>query len=205
MSRNYDLFRLYDCDFTQFLPKEYLYAINLVYPSGLEFSFAIRSFPFIVTYLIMEMFGLASKLAPSSATITNNNRVLEAARFHLIIDKDSEFLDQWQSPYIIQIIIDAFIVQTGLFFHLIEIQKNGHGFVIDFFHNGEIDDEIFIRETRQYVNAMLLAASVKKDLMLPAEHKMAFLRPSDDSFFQAAYFNPQYLLTRVIFNVSLDL
>lgn len=191
------------CDFTKLLANEYSHTVNLVYPTGIRFSFSADSSLFAVSYLVMEIFGLASNLIPSSATIINNSKVSETAKFHLIIDKDSEFLDQRQSPYIIQIISDAFIVQGTLVFHSITIHKNGHGFVIDCFHNGDMNDKDFIRKTRQFVNLILLAASAKKDLMLPAEPGMAFLESGDESLTRLSYCDVEYLPTIAIFNVSL--
>ena len=80
-------------NFSELLAKEYSHTINLFYPSGIQFSFAVTQCSFADSYLIMEVFGLASKMTPSSATISDNN-VSESAKFHLIINQSSDFSDQ---------------------------------------------------------------------------------------------------------------
>ena len=69
---------------------EYSHTINLFYPSGISFSFAVTQGSFADSYLIMEIFGLASKMTPSSAAISDND-VSEPAKFHLITNQSLHF------------------------------------------------------------------------------------------------------------------
>ena len=47
--------------------------INFFYPSEIQFSFAINQNLFADAYLIMEVFGLATELTPSLATMSDNS------------------------------------------------------------------------------------------------------------------------------------
>ena len=121
----------------------------------------------------MEVFGLATELTPLSAVISDND-VSESAKFHLTIKQSSEFLDQWDSPCIVQIIVDFFMVVKTRF-SSIKIQKHDQGFQIDYFHSEEKGSPKLHDVTGPLFDIILLAASIKKDLALATEPKLLAL------------------------------